>query len=185
MKALVGTVNQKKALVVAFSVIVKSSRTSASFQALFIVQDPGVEDVGWMDQLASLHKLPNRTLISHLDAYTTALYFTSSSLTTIGFGNVAANSREEKIFSIIIMFIGGWKMVSIDFHHVYIRQLDIAALMHATIFGNVATIISRMYSKRQEYEMKVLDLEHFVSVHKLPKNLKQRWIDMYAMYIML
>ena len=52
--------------------------------------------------------------------------------------------------------------------------------MHATIFGNVATIISRMYSKRQEYEMKVLDLEHFVSVHKLPKNLKQRWIDMYA-----
>ena len=53
-------------------------------------------------------------------------------------------------------------------------------MMHATIFGNVATIISRMYSKRQEYEMKVLDLEHFVSVHKLPKNLKQRWIDMYA-----
>ena len=82
------------------------------------LQDPGVEDVGWMDQLASLHKLPNRTLISHLDAYTTALYFTSSSLTTIGFGNVAANSREEKIFSIIIMFIGGWKMVSIDFHNV-------------------------------------------------------------------
>ena len=118
MKAAVGTVDQKKALVVAFSVIVKSSRTSASFQALFIVQDPGVEDVGWMDQLASLHKLPNRTLISHLDAYTTALYFTSSSLTTIGFGNVAANSREEKIFSIIIMFIGGWKMVSIDFHNV-------------------------------------------------------------------
>ena len=80
-------------------------------------QDPGVEDVGWMDQLASLHKLPNRTLISHLDAYTTALYFTSSSLTTIGFGNVAANSREEKIFSIIIMFIGGRKGC-IDFHNV-------------------------------------------------------------------
>ena len=88
------------------------------FVSCSIVQDPGVEDVGWMDQLASLHKLPNRTLISHLDAYTTALYFTSSSLTTIGFGNVAANSREEKIFSIIIMFIGGWKMVSIDFHNV-------------------------------------------------------------------
>ena len=46
--------------------------------------------------------------------------------------------------------------------------------MHATIFGNVATIISRMYSKRQEYDKKILDLEHFVSVHKLPKHLKQR-----------
>ena len=50
----------------------------------------------------------------------------------------------------------------------------ILALMHATIFGNVASIISRMYSKRQEYDKKVLDLEHFVKVHKLPKNLKQR-----------
>ena len=48
------------------------------------------------------------------------------------------------------------------------------ALMHATIFGNVATIISRMYSKRQEYDKKILDLEHFVSVHKLPEHLKQR-----------
>ena len=116
-------------------------------------QDGGV-DIGWMEQLADLYRLENKTQISHLDAYTTALYFTSSSLTTIGFGNVAGNTREEKIFSILIMFIG--------------------ALMHATIFGNVATIISRMYSKRQEYEMKVLDLEHFVSVHKLPKHLKQR-----------
>ena len=116
-------------------------------------QDGG-EDVGWMEQLADLYRLENKTQISHLDAYTTALYFTSSSLTTIGFGNVAGNTREEKIFSILIMFIG--------------------ALMHATIFGNVATIISRMYSKRQEYEMKVLDLEHFISVHKLPKHLKQR-----------
>ena len=88
------------------------------------------------------------------DAYTTALYFTSSSLTTIGFGNVSGNTREEKIFSIIIMFIG--------------------ALMHATIFGNVASIISRMYAKRQAYDQKVIDLEKFVNVHKLPKHLKQR-----------
>ena len=118
-----------------------------------------VEDVGWMDQLASLNKLDNITLISHLDAYTTALYFTSSSLTTIGFGNVSANTREEKIFSIIIMFIG--------------------ALMHATIFGNVASIISRMYSKRQEYDQKVLALENFIKVHKLPKHLKQRFVKCY------
>ena len=77
-------------------------------------------------------------------------------MTTIGFGNVAGNTRAEKIFSIIIMFIG--------------------ALMHATIFGNVASIISRMYSKRQEYDRKVLDLEHFIKVHKLPKHLKQRFV---------
>ena len=50
----------------------------------------------------------------------------------------------------------------------------IGALMHATIFGNVASIISRMYAKRQAYDQKVIDLEKFVNVHKLPKHLKQR-----------
>lgn len=39
--------------------------------------------------------------------YLSALYFTTSSLTSVGFGNVAANTDAEKIFSIISMFIGG------------------------------------------------------------------------------
>ena len=110
------------------------------------------------------------TISSLQDSYTTALYFTSSSLTTIGFGNVSGNTREEKIFSIIIMFIGGGVFLKFFFN----PHWTFPALMHATIFGNVATIISRMYSKRQEYDKKILDLEHFVSVHKLPKHLKQR-----------
>ncbi|VDN15472.1 unnamed protein product [Dibothriocephalus latus] len=38
--------------------------------------------------------------------YITALYFTFSSLTSIGFGNVSPNTNAEKIFSIIIMLVG-------------------------------------------------------------------------------
>ena len=41
------------------------------------------------------------------DAYVTSLYFTCTSLTTVGFGNVAANTRYEKIFSIIVMMVSG------------------------------------------------------------------------------
>ena len=37
----------------------------------------------------------------------TALYYTFSSLTTVGFGNVSANTMGEKIFSVVIMLIGG------------------------------------------------------------------------------
>lgn len=39
--------------------------------------------------------------------YITALYFTTSSLTSVGFGNVAANTNAEKVFSILTMLIGG------------------------------------------------------------------------------
>ena len=48
--------------------------------------------------------------------------------------------------------------------------------MHATIFGNVASIVSRMYARRAEYDKKVLDLEHFAKVHKLPKDIKHRYM---------
>jgi len=41
--------------------------------------------------------------------YITALYFTLTSLTSIGFGNVAPNTDSEKIFSVMTMLIGGTK----------------------------------------------------------------------------
>ena len=39
--------------------------------------------------------------------YITSLYFALSSLTSVGFGNVSANTDTEKIFSICTMLIGG------------------------------------------------------------------------------
>ncbi len=38
--------------------------------------------------------------------YVTALYFTISSLTSVGFGNVCPNTNSEKIFSICVMLVG-------------------------------------------------------------------------------
>lgn len=40
-------------------------------------------------------------------SYITALYFTTSSLTSVGFGNVSPNTNREKIFSILSMLLGG------------------------------------------------------------------------------
>uniref|UniRef100_A0A663EYK8 Potassium voltage-gated channel subfamily H member 3 n=1 Tax=Aquila chrysaetos chrysaetos TaxID=223781 RepID=A0A663EYK8_AQUCH len=40
-------------------------------------------------------------------AYITSLYFALSSLTSVGFGNVSANTDTEKIFSICTMLVGG------------------------------------------------------------------------------
>ena len=40
-------------------------------------------------------------------AYVTSLYFTLTSMTTVGFGNVSANTNAEKAFATIVMLIGG------------------------------------------------------------------------------
>ncbi|XP_073812259.1 eag-like K[+] channel isoform X2 [Musca autumnalis] len=113
-------------------------------------------DIGWMHALAERLKIPASN-ISNAEAYSTALYFTFTSLTSVGFGNVSANTTAEKVFSIVMMLIG--------------------ALMHAVVFGNVTAIIQRMYSRRSLYESKWRDLKDFIALHQIPKELKQRIED--------
>ncbi|KAF2983806.1 hypothetical protein EK904_005164 [Melospiza melodia maxima] len=66
---------------------------------------------GWLHELGKRIESPyyeNNTLggPSIRSAYIAALYFTLSSLTSVGFGNVSANTDAEKIFSICTMLIG-------------------------------------------------------------------------------
>lgn len=59
-----------------------------------------------MHALAERMKIPVNN-ITHSEAYVTALYYTFTSLTSVGFGNVSANTKAEKVFTIIMMLIGG------------------------------------------------------------------------------
>ncbi|KAL0984417.1 hypothetical protein UPYG_G00141140 [Umbra pygmaea] len=123
--------------------------------------DPDTWDIGWLHELGKRLETPyaNSTLggPSVRSSYIAALYFTLSSLTSVGFGNVCANTDAEKIFSICTMLIG--------------------ALMHAVVFGNVTAIIQRMYSRRSLYHTRMKDLKDFIRVHRLPQQLKQRMLE--------
>ncbi|KAK3552769.1 hypothetical protein QTP86_022349 [Hemibagrus guttatus] len=71
----------------------------------------GTLRIGWLDNLAEQigkHYNDSDALSgpSIKDKYVTALYFTFSSLTSVGFGNVSPNTNPEKIFSICVMLIG-------------------------------------------------------------------------------
>ena len=76
------------------------------------VEKPYLEHkIGWLDNLGvSIGKRYNYSDPSSgpsiKDKYVTALYFTFSSLTSVGFGNVSPNTNSEKIFSICVMLIG-------------------------------------------------------------------------------
>uniref|UniRef100_A0A8C9SNB4 Voltage-gated delayed rectifier potassium channel KCNH4 n=1 Tax=Scleropages formosus TaxID=113540 RepID=A0A8C9SNB4_SCLFO len=125
---------------------------------------PGSWDIGqWSRRTAdNLKSVPLVTAQTHWgpsvrSSYVTSLYFALSSLTSVGFGNVSANTDSEKIFSICTMLIG--------------------ALMHAVVFGNVTAIIQRMYSRRSLYHTRTKDLKDFIRVHRLPKALEQRVLE--------
>ncbi|XP_063210521.1 potassium voltage-gated channel subfamily H member 4 isoform X2 [Chroicocephalus ridibundus] len=123
--------------------------------------DPRTWEIGWLHELGKRLEAPyiNNSAggPSVRSAYIASLYFTLSSLTSVGFGNVCANTDAEKIFSICTMLIG--------------------ALMHAVVFGNVTAIIQRMYSRRSLYHTRMKDLKDFIRVHRLPQQLKQRMLE--------
>ncbi|KAM9776136.1 voltage-gated delayed rectifier potassium channel KCNH8 isoform 3-T3 [Syngnathus typhle] len=123
-------------------------------------------DIGWLHELAKRLESPYYPMGSVNNTgsgpairsvYVASLYFTLSSLTSVGFGNVSANTDIEKIFSICVMLIG--------------------ALMHALVFGNVTAIIQRMYSRWSQYHTRTKDLKDFIRVHHLPHSLKQRMLE--------
>ncbi|XP_005164064.1 potassium voltage-gated channel subfamily H member 6a isoform X1 [Danio rerio] len=115
--------------------------------------------IGWLDNLADqIGKQYNDSNSfsgpSIKDKYVTALYFTFSSLTSVGFGNVSPNTNPEKIFSICVMLIG--------------------SLMYASIFGNVSAIIQRLYSGTARYHTQMLRVKEFIRFHQIPGGLRQR-----------
>ncbi|XP_035267249.1 potassium voltage-gated channel subfamily H member 7-like isoform X3 [Anguilla anguilla] len=124
------------------------------------VEKPYLEHkIGWLDNLGvSIGKRYNysdpNSGPSIKDKYVTALYFTFSSLTSVGFGNVSPNTNSEKIFSICVMLIG--------------------SLMYASIFGNVSAIIQRLYSGTARYHLQMLRVKEFIRFHQIPNPLRQR-----------
>ncbi|NWR38576.1 KCNH2 protein, partial [Tachuris rubrigastra] len=117
------------------------------------------QSTGWLHALGQqigkpLNSSDPRRGPSIKDKYVTALYFTFSSLTSVGFGNVSPNTNSEKIFSICVMLIG--------------------SLMYASIFGNVSAIIQRLYSGTARYHTQMLRVREFIRFHQIPNPLRQR-----------
>ena len=85
--------------------------------------DSGVQ-YSWLWKLANVTQSPysylwtNSSTVPELVAgparrtmYVTALYFTMTCMTSVGFGNVAAETDNEKIFTICMMIIAGTSFI--------------------------------------------------------------------------
>ncbi|XP_063977462.1 potassium voltage-gated channel protein eag isoform X3 [Diachasmimorpha longicaudata] len=131
--------------------------------------DGGVQ-YSWLWKLANVTQSPysylwtNSSTVPELVAgpsrrtmYVTALYFTMTCMTSVGFGNVAAETDNEKIFTICMMII--------------------AALLYATIFGHVTTIIQQMTSATAKYHDMLNNVREFMKLHEVPKALSERVMD--------
>lgn len=105
----------------------------------------------WLSILAEESEQPiNRTVglgPSLRSRYLTSLYFTLTCITSVGFGNVSANTDFEKLFTIVSMLIGG--------------------LLFAAVFGNVSAIIYGHYSGTFKFRERMQSVKYFLAFHKI------------------
>lgn len=97
--------------------------------------------------------------MSTSEVYLACLYFSFTSLSTVGFGNAAPQLHYERVYSICLMVIG--------------------SLMYATIFGYVASIIHRISQQTSELNERQTELVDFIDVHKFPESLSHRMEDFF------
>lgn len=82
--------------------------------------------------------------------YLTALYFTMTCLTSIGFGNVAAETDLEKTFCCCMMIV--------------------SSLLYAAIFGHVTTIIHNMTLATAKYHEMLNSVKEFMLLNSVPRQ---------------
>ena len=89
--------------------------------------------------------------------YVAALYFVMTSLTSVGFGNISANTKEEQIFCVFVLLFG--------------------ALVYATIFGNITTIIQQLHTDTNRYHDAINSVSEFSRQFHVPQELRDRIRD--------
>ncbi|XP_015770277.1 PREDICTED: potassium voltage-gated channel subfamily H member 2-like [Acropora digitifera] len=116
------------------------------------------DNTGWLAALADeIGKPINESNLSSGPSlsirYISSLYFTLSSLTTVGFGNIAPSTNDEKIFVVFVMIMG--------------------ALMYASIFGNLTVILQRLCVQSSKQHGDLHLIREFAKFHKIPTVLKE------------
>ncbi|CAF4052349.1 unnamed protein product [Rotaria magnacalcarata] len=130
------------------------------FHFIAILERPNLQvKYSWLDHLADKCKMPylaNDTLSGPdtKSKYLTALFFAMTSLTSVGFGNVAANTNGEKLFSILSMLAGSF--------------------LSASILGSVTTIIIKLYQGAEELKEMKQSIDDFIKHHRISKQLAKK-----------
>lgn len=120
-----------------------------------------IKAISWLglmkENLSDGEMEPAEKHLSLRTRYLASLYYVMTLCTTVGFGNISANTDGEMIFSIVCMLMG--------------------AVMHAAIFGNVTAIIHGQYSSNFRYRKESLQINEFVRYFKIKNPLARRLRD--------
>lgn len=89
--------------------------------------------------------------------YIRSLYWTVTTLTTVGYGDITPHLNYEYIVTILVMIMG--------------------ASMYALIIGNIASLVSNLNAHKSAYFNKIESINLYLQYRYVPKKLKERVIN--------
>ncbi|MBI2793895.1 MAG: cyclic nucleotide-binding domain-containing protein [Ignavibacteria bacterium] len=95
-----------------------------------------------------------------LGKYIEAVYWSVTTLTTIGYGDITPQNQDQMIFAIFVMLLG--------------------FLMMGYLIGNIAGLLNRTDPLRAQYAASLEEVSSFVQYNNIPANLKHRIIDYFT-----
>ncbi len=98
--------------------------------------------------------------IDNITAYNTAVYWTVTTLTTVGYGDITPHTNLARIMTIITMIIG--------------------VGMYGFVIGNVSTILVNANTFKAAQKKKMNDLATYMEYYKVPKHLQDEVFIFYA-----
>mmetsp|Transcript_47158 Transcript_47158/g.121868 ORF Transcript_47158/g.121868 Transcript_47158/m.121868 type:complete len:900 (-) Transcript_47158:497-3196(-) len=86
--------------------------------------------------------------------YTTAMYWSMTTLTTVGYGDISPITSTERFFVMAMMLLG--------------------AVVYAFLFGNIGLLINKFDSEGHRYRDKMESINEFLKFHDIPSDLSNR-----------
>mmetsp|Transcript_46735 Transcript_46735/g.89250 ORF Transcript_46735/g.89250 Transcript_46735/m.89250 type:complete len:630 (+) Transcript_46735:135-2024(+) len=114
-------------------------------------------EVNWTNDNGDMHRYDDERYKTDLDAimelYVASLYWSTMTVTTIGYGDVVPSTLIEKWFVVVVMLIGG--------------------VIFGYIIGAVSNVVQQTSAKENEHQMAMNDLKLFLVDLKLPGSLQK------------
>lgn len=98
--------------------------------------------------------------ITHVDNYIRALYWTITTVTTIGYGDIIPTTISQTIYVMIVEIIG--------------------VAMYGFIIGNIANILSKKDMSKKQYQNNLDNLTSLIKLRNIPDELQQRLRNYYT-----
>jgi len=119
--------------------------------------------IGWIALGGTVHAMPESLFFPEpFSRYIAALYWSTTTLATVGYGDVTARTDPQRLYAIFVMFTG--------------------VGLFGYVIGDIATLVANLDMARAEHQRRVTEINGFMMHRRFPRALVRK-VNAYYDYI--